>query len=81
MLTPPAHRAFWTLVVVAAIAMGVLSSALTQHAGVLTGLTVAASGSTVLVSLVLAGRVMIALDLARRRDATRSVSTQRQELP
>ena len=61
-----AVRAFWGLVVTAALAMGALSTALTNKPGPLTGLLVAASGATVLVSLALAGRVMIALGRARQ---------------
>ena len=61
-----ARIAFWTLVGIAALSMGALSSGLSRDPGPLTGLLVATSGAVVLVSLALAARVMIALDRARR---------------
>ena len=61
-----ARAAFWTLVGIAALSMGALSSGLSRDPGPLTGLLVATSGAVVLVSLALAARVMIAFDRARR---------------
>ena len=61
-----AQAAFWTLVGIAALSMGALSSGLAGDPGPLTGLLVAVSGAVVLVSLALAARIMIALDRARR---------------
>lgn len=61
-----ARAAFWTLVGIAALSMGALSSGLTREPGPLTGLLVATSGAVVVVSLALAARVMIAVDRARR---------------
>ncbi len=59
-------RGFWVLLAIAALAMGVLSDALTKAPGPLTGLTVAGSGIILLIALALACRTMIALDHARR---------------
>jgi len=59
-----ARRSFWFLVVVAALAAGALSSALTAAPGPITGPRVAASGLVPLGSLTLAGRVMFALESA-----------------
>ena len=65
--TPRARRAFWALLIVAALAMGILSSALKRNPGPLTGLAVAVSGTVLLLALTLACRIMIALDRAHRR--------------
>jgi len=67
-----ARRALWTLIGIATLSMGSLTSALTAHPGPLTGLRVAASGATLIISLALAARVMIALDRARRRETPQS---------
>lgn len=69
--TPRARRAFWTLLVIAALAMGMLSSALKRNPGPMTGLAVAVSGTALLVALALACRIMIALDRGRRRPKQR----------
>lgn len=61
-----ARTAFWTLVGIAALAMGAPSSGLAKDPGPLTGLLVAISGAVVVLSLALAARVMIAVDRARR---------------
>ena len=61
-----ARAAFWTLVGIASLFMGLLSSGLSRPPGPLTGLLVAASGGVVLVSVALAARIMITLDRARR---------------
>lgn len=62
-----AHRSFWLLVGVAVLATGALSSALTAQPSPLTGIRVAASGLILVTSLALTGRVMIALERARRQ--------------
>ena len=64
-----ARRSFWLLVTVAVLAAGVLTSALSAAPGPVTGLRVAASGVVLVVSLILATRVMLALDRARKRSA------------
>jgi len=51
------------------LAAGVLTSALSAAPGPVTGLRVAPSGVVVVVSLILATRVMVALDRARKRAA------------
>lgn len=65
--THRAYRAFWTLIVIAALAMGALTKAWKSDPGPLTGLAVAASGTVLVLSLTLACRIMIALDHAHRR--------------
>ena len=62
-----AVRSLWGLVVVAVLASGSLSAALTAQPGPITGARVAASGLLLLVSVLLASRVMFALERARRR--------------
>jgi hypothetical protein len=54
------------LVVIAALAMGVLSAALKADPSPATGAAVAVSGGVLAVSLALAARVLLALDHARR---------------
>ena len=61
---------FWALVLLGTVGTGALSSALAAPPGVLTGLSVAASGLVVLVAITLAARILAALERARRR-ATR----------
>jgi hypothetical protein len=61
-----ARRSFWTLVVVAALSMSALSSALKAHPSHVTGATVAVSGAALAICLTLATRVLLALDHARR---------------
>lgn len=61
-----AHRTFWSLVGISALAAGALSRAVTQNPGPLTGLLVAVSGTLMLFAVALAARVMIALDRVRR---------------
>ncbi len=63
--------AFWLLLAIAALAMGILSDALTKAPGPLVGLTVAGSGIILLIALALACRIMIALDHARRASLRR----------
>lgn len=62
-----AQHSFWLLVVIATLATGGLSRALTAPPGPLTGMSVAGSGLILVVSLSLAVRVMVATDRARRR--------------
>jgi len=62
-----AYRSFWTLVIVAVLSTGVLSSAWAAPPSPFTGLRVAVSGLVLLVSLTLAVRVMVALERVRRR--------------
>jgi len=62
-----AHRWFWSLVVVAVLATGSLSSALAAPPSPFTGLRVAASGLVLITSLTLATRVMIAVERIRRK--------------
>lgn len=75
-----ARRSFWFLVIVAALAAGALSSALTAASGPITGLRVAASGVVLLGSLTLAARVMFALESARRRARPAQAPTSHRDL-
>ncbi len=61
-----AHRTFWLLVAVAVVAAGSLSSAAHAQAGPLTAVRVAISGTALILSLALAGRVFVHLERARR---------------
>lgn len=61
-----ARRAFWLLVVLAALAMGGLSAAVRSAPGPSTALAVAAAGAVLAGALALATRVLVALDRARR---------------
>jgi hypothetical protein len=62
-----ARGTFWVLALVAVAAAGSLSAALDAPAGTVTGLRVAVSGLALTVTFVLAARVMIVLERARRR--------------
>jgi len=62
----PAVRSLWILVGVAVLASGSLSAALATGAGALTGVRVAVSGLILVMSVVLAARVLFALERARR---------------
>ena len=62
-----AHWVFWGLVGIAMLAAGSLSAALGAGPGPLTGLRVAFSGMVLIGAVALAGRVMVALERARRR--------------
>lgn len=62
-----ALRAFWALTVVAVLAAGLLDDALGAAPSPTTGLRVAGSGLALVASVALAGRVLLALDRARRR--------------
>jgi uncharacterized membrane protein len=62
-----AHRWFWSLVVVAVLATGSLSSAFGAAPSPFTGLRVAASGLVLITSLTLATRVMSAAERIRRK--------------
>jgi hypothetical protein len=64
-----AVRLLWILIGIAVLASGSLSAALTAGSAPLTGLRVAASGLVLVVSVVLAARVLFALERARRRVA------------
>jgi len=68
--TRRARRSFWILLLAAVLAAGSLSNALASGPGQTTGLRVAISGLVLVVAMTLAGRVMIALDLARRQANT-----------
>ena len=65
-----ARRSFWILVLVAVLASGSLSAALASDPGPLVALRVAVSGLVLIASVVLAARVMGALDRGRRRTRT-----------
>jgi hypothetical protein len=62
-----ARWSFWGFVGIAMLAAGSLSAALGAGPGPLTGLRVAVSGMVLIGALALAGRVMVALERARRR--------------
>ncbi|HET7399394.1 MAG TPA: hypothetical protein VFJ94_12820 [Intrasporangium sp.] len=62
-----ARRSFWALVLVAVLAAGSLTAALTAEASPATGLRVGLSGIVLIASVALATRVMLALDRAHRR--------------
>lgn len=64
--TTQARRSFWTLLAIAALAMGALSTALNADPNPATGAAVAVSGAVLAISLTLAARVLLALDHARR---------------
>lgn len=63
-----ARSTFWALVGVAAVAMGGLSKALAAPPGPATGLGVALSATTLALSLVLAGRILLRLDTTGRSE-------------
>jgi hypothetical protein len=69
---PRARRSFWTLVVVAVLAAGWLSVAVTADPGPVTGLQVATSGLLLSVSMTLAARVLVSVERARRRSRQRT---------
>ena len=60
-----AVRSFWILGLLAVVAMGALSAALTAQPGPLTGLIVAGAGLVLVAALTLAARVLLALERAR----------------
>ena len=62
-----AGRSLWVLVGVGILASGSLSAALSADTGPFTGARVAASGLLLLASVILAARVMFAIERARRR--------------
>ena len=62
-----AGRSRWVLVGVAVLASGSLRAALSAETSPLTGARVAASGLVLVVAVVLAARVMFAIERARRR--------------
>jgi len=64
-----AVRSLWILIAIAVLAAGSLSAALAAGSAPLTGLRVAVSGLVLVGSVVLAARVMFALERARRRMA------------
>jgi hypothetical protein len=67
-----ARRSFWILVVVAALATGVLGRAIIAPPSPFAGLRVAISGLILAASLSLAVRVMLAIDRARPRTEHRT---------
>lgn len=62
-----ARRTFWVLALVAVAAAGSVTAAFGAPAGTVTALRVAVSGLALIVTIVLAARVLIALERARRR--------------
>jgi len=62
-----ALRTFWILVAIAVLAAGWLNAALAAAASALTGLQVATSGLVLVSAVVLAARVLAAVERARRR--------------
>ncbi len=61
-----AHRTFWLLVAIAILAAGFLSSAAGAHPGPFSAVRVAVSGTALILSVALAGRVFVHLERARR---------------
>lgn len=61
-----ARRAFWSLVLIAVLAAGSTSAALTADPGPGTGLRVAASGVILIAVVGLAARVLFAVERAHR---------------
>lgn len=72
-----AVRSLWILIGIAVLAAGSLSTALTAGAAPLTGVRVALSGLVLVGSVVLAARVLIALERARRRAANDQSGTRK----
>lgn len=66
-----AHRSFWILLLVSVLAAGSLSALLAAKASPLTGLGIAASGTVLVGAVALTARVMVAMELARRRSRAR----------
>ena len=62
-----ASRSLWVLVGVAVLASGSLRAALSADTGPFTGARVATSGLVLVAAVVLAARVMFAIERARRR--------------
>lgn len=62
-----AVRSLWALVLLAVLASGSLSSALTDRPAPLAGIRVAVSGLVLAACVALATRVMIALERSRRK--------------
>ena len=58
-MTPRVRRTFWVLVVIAVIAMGGLSAALSARPGPVAGLAVAATSVSLAVSALLALRIVL----------------------
>lgn len=65
--TARARHSFWILVIGAILAAGALSDALRDGPGPTTGLRVAASGLVLVVSVVLAARILLAVERVRAR--------------
>ena len=63
-----ARNTFWVLVAVAAAAMGGLSKALTAPPSPATGIAVAASATVLVLSLVLARRILAKLEPTQRKE-------------
>ncbi len=63
-----ARRWFWTLVVIAAMAMGALSTALTASAGPIAGAAVAVSSIVLVISAALALRILVRIEPSRRTE-------------
>ena len=62
-----ASRSLWVLLGIGVLASGSLNAALSADTGPFTGARVAASGLVLVASVVLAARVMFAIERARRR--------------
>lgn len=67
-----AVRSLWVLAALAVLASGSLSAALAAETGAFTGVRVAVSGLVLVVCVVLATRVMIALERSRRHAVAQS---------
>ena len=66
-----ALRTFWILVAIAVMAAGWLNAALAAAESALTGLQVATSGLVLVSAVVLAARVLAAIERTRRRSTDR----------
>jgi hypothetical protein len=76
-----AHRTFWVLVAVAVVAAGFLSSAARAHPGPFSAVRVAISGTALILSVALAGRVFVHLERARRATQQTRTATLTTESP
>lgn len=61
-----AHRSLWVLIAISILAAGWLSAAVSSPPGPMTGLSFALSAMLLLAAMMLAARVVIALERARR---------------
>lgn len=72
-----AHRSLWLLVGIMVVSLGAVTSAAAAPPSPLTGTAFAVGAVVFLLALVLASRVTIALERARRRDRPAPVETRR----